>query len=327
MVKTRKHDYSLCKTEDTSSPSSSTPASQSSSNPPACSSSPDWSILSCCICQEFPRFSDPQSVVSGCRNGHLVCTRCSNLMTNNRCPSCRTTVDMSFPSSLIRRLMMSSSGVSVSCFYGCELTGSMDAIVDHERSCKLKLDIVNCRFQLCMEKVRLEMLDSHMEECSYRPIMCPLCQHFIQPSEWMSAHFGCFSENSAIIYFSENTDTSRILISKYVLIRGNDGSNQAFAVISAFPNGLLMEVEVYGLEPLEIEQFTAEIIITGHNEPKVVTKALLSWEEFLNRRFTTSRRYGWTLRASSYGIFVVKVALNQINQYLTTTQESWCRVL
>ena len=138
MVKTRKQDYSFsCEAEDSVSSSSSGPTSQSSSAPPPCSSCPDWSILFCCICQEFPRFSDPKSEVVGCRNGHLVCTRCSTKMMNKKCPSCRSPIDMSIPSSLIRRMLMSSSGVSVSCFYGCELTGSMDVIADHERICQM----------------------------------------------------------------------------------------------------------------------------------------------------------------------------------------------
>ena len=252
MVKTRKQNYFFSyETEDSLSPSSSAPPSQSSSSPPPCSSCPDWSILSCSICQEFPRISDPQSVVVGCRNGHLVCTRCANLMTNKMCPSCRSPMDMSIPSSLIRRMMVSSSGVSVSCFYGCGLAGSMDVIVDHERSCKL--GIVECQYQLCMQKVRLEILDSHMQKCFYRPIKCPHCRHFIQSSEWITAHPGCFSDNIVRISIDEDNFYSDERLN-YVLL-GNDGSNQAFAVINTSFRAMRVEVIVYGLENLGVHSF------------------------------------------------------------------------
>ena len=150
MVKTRKQDYSIpCQAEEALSPASSDPPSPSSSaSSPPCSSCVDWSILFCCICQEFPRFSDPQSLVVGCTNGHLVCTRCSNMMTNKNCPSCRSPLDMPMPNSLIRRMMMSSSSLSVPCSYGCGLTGNMDTIVDHEKNCQM--GIVECRFQPIM---------------------------------------------------------------------------------------------------------------------------------------------------------------------------------
>ena len=230
---------------------------------------------------------------------------------------------MSFPSSLIRRMMISSPGVSVSCFYGCELTGSMEAIVDHERSCKL--GNVECRFQLCMKKVRLEMLESHMKECSYRPILCPHCKHLIQTSEWITAHPGCFSDNIVRINIDNVFFT---IIFKYVLL--GIGSYQAFAVISTTMPGedeyddVLMgevgevRVDVYGLGHLEIEQFRAEITIASQDTMGYTvkyTKPLLPWEEFLSRRFGIGEENARVLLSDTNEDMEIKVqvALTYIN--------------
>ena len=189
----------------------------------------------------------------------------------------------------------------------------MDVIVDHERSCKS--GIVECQYQLCMKKMRLEILDSHMEKCSYRPIMCRHCQHFIQPSEWITAHLDCFSDNIVRISINEDTINSNQRFD-YVLL-GNDDGDQAFAVITTSFWAMYVEVNVYGLENLEIDQFRAEIMIKGNDGHTVVTRPLLSWENFLTLgRRLSNDEYGYDIQAffpDNHGDLEIKIALNQIN--------------
>ena len=187
----------------------------------------------------------------------------------------------------------------------------MDVIVDHERSCKL--GIVECQYQLCMKKVRLEILDSHMQKCFYRPIMCPHCQHFIQSSEWITAHPGCFSDNIVRISINEDSINSDERFD-YVLL-GNDDSNQAFAVITTSFRAMDVDVSVYGLENLEIDDFKAEIKIKGPAGHTAVTRSLLSWETFLRGRFSNDD-YGFgilPLLPDDLGDLEIKVALKRIN--------------
>ena len=102
----------------------------------------------------------------------------------------------------------------------------MDGIEDHEKNCLM--GIVECRFQRCFKKMKLDMLDSHMKSCPYRPLECPLCEDLIQPSEWSTAHPGCFSDNMNIVRINGiDLYHSGIEVIKYVLL-GEENSHQAF---------------------------------------------------------------------------------------------------
>ena len=81
----------------------------------------------------------------------------------------------------------------------------------------------------------------------------------------------------------------------------------------------MVGVDVYGLGHLEIEQFKAEISIASQDTMGYTvkyTKPLLSWEEFLSRRFEHRDENIRVLFSDNYNEDLgikVRVALTQIN--------------
>lgn len=244
------------------------------------SSGTDISQLLCCVCQELPRLGETKEVKC-CTNGHLVCSRCNKSMENASnsslaCPLCRDPLTKTIPGSLISRLV-ASSGHVVTCLYKCGVTGSLQFLGEHEAVCKKGM--VQCSFKLCKKMVTMKNLHLHERTCSFRPARCRLCSNSFQPSDWLTAHPGCFSSIDRI--------TLNLRHPPFLVLLGmGNNSPVAFALIKRLFDKEIAIIEVFGKQSLDTQNYKAEVILVqeeGGNEDVRVNATLpvSQWDKFM----------------------------------------------
>lgn len=268
-------------------------AEASSSTSSGTSSGPDISQLMCCVCQELPRLGETKEVKC-CTNGHILCTTCdksmenaSNSISSLACPLCRDPLTKTIPGSLISRLV-ASSGHVLTCLYKCGVTGSLLSLGEHEAVCKKGM--VQCSFELCKKMVRMKNLPVHQRTCSFRPARCHLCSNSFQPSDWLTAHPGCFSSTDRITL---NLHHQPFL----VLLGMGNNSPLAFAMIKRRFDEQTVRIEVFGKQSLDTQKYKAEVVLVqeeGGNEDVRVNATLpvSQWDRFMeinDGRYLTAR--------------------------------------
>ena len=101
-------------------------------------------------------------------------------------------------------------------------------------------------------------LPDHQRNCNFRPARCLHCLNYIQASDWLTAHPGCFSSLDMI------TSQPIGLAGHgqrpfFVLLGMGNNSPLAFAWIERSFGGLV--IEVFGKQSLDTQMYKAEVVV------------------------------------------------------------------
>jgi len=161
--------------------------------------------LECPIC--FDIMKDPVLCTA---QGHTFCRHCvtSHLGRSKTCPNCREPLqkDKLLPNRLVCSLI---EDAEVYCFTyefteeerikgrkkkrkdeHCEWTGKLKDAEAHNSQCEFTL--MNCPHDGCNNNCLRKDLPSHVEDCTYRPVLCEWCQ-VLKSADSIDLHLQCCS--------------------------------------------------------------------------------------------------------------------------------------
>lgn len=144
----------------------------------------------CPICYNFLRHAVQIPGESSC--GHTFCREClahhvdSGAMACNKCPVCRTVIDLRKPFVSVPFIDRQLRDVRVPCILRCGWEGPMKFLESH--NCPKLL--VTCGNDGCNVQTEAGDMSTHLAECKHALDRCPLCVQEMSRAKLHSNHYG-----------------------------------------------------------------------------------------------------------------------------------------